>query len=98
MLNSLNGTWATERPIRLEVINSDDGHQGKYFKTLVEPELVIGETTGKRSLHFMIFHTRYICSLITSPMRFLFESDNRCEAGRTPLLGQPQLSLMKSSP
>lgn len=31
----------------LEVINSDDGQQGKYFKTLVEPELVIGETTGK---------------------------------------------------
>ncbi|WP_099480750.1 GntR family transcriptional regulator [Paenibacillus ihbetae] len=30
----------------LEVINGDDGHQGKYFKTLVEPELVIGETTG----------------------------------------------------
>ncbi|MCT1401224.1 GntR family transcriptional regulator [Paenibacillus sp. p3-SID867] len=34
----------------LEVINSDDGHQGKYFKTLVEPELVIGETTGKNVL------------------------------------------------
>ncbi|MGW8826054.1 GntR family transcriptional regulator [Paenibacillus lautus] len=31
----------------LEVINSDDGQDGKYFKTLVEPELVIGETTGK---------------------------------------------------
>ncbi|MEK3779224.1 GntR family transcriptional regulator [Paenibacillus sp. FSL R5-0810] len=30
----------------LEVINGDEGHQGKYFKTLVEPELVIGETTG----------------------------------------------------
>lgn len=29
----------------------------------------------------MIFHTRlpYICSLITSPMRFLFEPDNRSE-------------------
>ncbi|RAR42776.1 GntR family transcriptional regulator [Paenibacillus sp. MDMC362] len=34
----------------LEVINSDDGHDGKYFKTLVEPELVIGETTGKHVL------------------------------------------------
>ncbi|MGG4343517.1 GntR family transcriptional regulator [Paenibacillus lautus] len=34
----------------LEVINSDDGQQGKYFKTLVEPELVIGETTGKNVL------------------------------------------------
>ncbi|WP_136605548.1 GntR family transcriptional regulator [Paenibacillus dokdonensis] len=31
----------------LEVINSDDGHHGKHIKTLVEPELVIGETTGK---------------------------------------------------
>ncbi|OXL84051.1 GntR family transcriptional regulator [Paenibacillus sp. SSG-1] len=31
----------------LEVINSDDGQPGKYIKTLVEPELVIGETTGK---------------------------------------------------
>ncbi|WP_339264991.1 GntR family transcriptional regulator [Paenibacillus sp. FSL K6-1330] len=31
----------------VEVINNDDGQQGKYFKTLVEPELVIGETTGK---------------------------------------------------
>lgn len=34
----------------LEVINGDDGHQGKYFKTLVEPELVIGETTGTNML------------------------------------------------
>lgn len=34
----------------LEVINSDDGQDGKYFKTLVEPELVIGETTGKNML------------------------------------------------
>ncbi|GAB6930614.1 GntR family transcriptional regulator [Paenibacillus sp. JCM 10914] len=34
----------------LEVINSDDGQDGKYFKTLVEPELVIGETTGKNVL------------------------------------------------
>lgn len=31
----------------VEVINNDDGQHGKYFKTLVEPELVIGETTGK---------------------------------------------------
>lgn len=31
----------------LEVVNSDDGQHGKYIKTLVEPELVIGETTGK---------------------------------------------------
>ncbi len=31
----------------LEVINSEDEQHGKYFKTLVEPELVIGETTGK---------------------------------------------------
>lgn len=31
----------------IEVINSDDGQHGKYIKTLVEPELVIGETTGK---------------------------------------------------
>jgi len=31
----------------LEVINSEDGQDGKYVKTLVEPELVIGETTGK---------------------------------------------------
>ncbi|MDR9855471.1 GntR family transcriptional regulator [Paenibacillus sp. VCA1] len=31
----------------LEVIHSDDGEHGKYIKTLVEPELVIGETTGK---------------------------------------------------
>ncbi|MEC0239974.1 GntR family transcriptional regulator [Paenibacillus dokdonensis] len=31
----------------LEVINSDEGQHGKYIKTLVEPELVIGETTGK---------------------------------------------------
>lgn len=30
----------------LEVINSDDIQHGKYIKTLVEPELVIGETTG----------------------------------------------------
>lgn len=34
----------------LEVINSDNGQDGKYFKTLVEPELVIGETTGKNVL------------------------------------------------
>ncbi|MGE7826702.1 GntR family transcriptional regulator [Paenibacillus sp. NPDC093718] len=34
----------------LEVINSDDGQDGKYFKTLVEPEVVIGETTGKNVL------------------------------------------------
>ncbi|MCM3259241.1 GntR family transcriptional regulator [Paenibacillus sp. FSL H8-0457] len=31
----------------LEVINSEDGQHGKFVKTLVEPELVIGETTGK---------------------------------------------------
>ncbi|WP_309119420.1 GntR family transcriptional regulator [Paenibacillus sp.] len=31
-----------------EVINGVDGEHGKYIKTLVEPELVIGETTGKR--------------------------------------------------
>ncbi|TLS52461.1 LacI family transcriptional regulator [Paenibacillus antri] len=31
-----------------EVINGDDGQNGKYIKTLVEPELVIGETTGQR--------------------------------------------------
>ncbi|MCI1774304.1 MAG: GntR family transcriptional regulator [Paenibacillus lautus] len=34
----------------LEVINGDGGQDGKYFKTLVEPELVIGETTGKNML------------------------------------------------
>jgi GntR family transcriptional regulator, arabinose operon transcriptional repressor len=34
----------------VEVINNDDGQHGKYFKTLVEPELVIGETTGKNVL------------------------------------------------
>ncbi|WP_274363164.1 GntR family transcriptional regulator [Paenibacillus thermotolerans] len=30
----------------LEVMNGDVGRNGKYYKTLVEPELVIGKTTG----------------------------------------------------
>jgi GntR family transcriptional regulator of arabinose operon len=34
----------------LEVINSDGGKHGKFHKILVEPELVIGETTGKNAV------------------------------------------------
>jgi hypothetical protein len=40
ILNILNMIWKTDR-------NGDVGRNGKYCKTLVEPELVIGRGDGK---------------------------------------------------